>query len=74
MELPVVDATNVQVPNAVAAGDLAGAIVQGPLIAAQSSLSGERPCLTPALPSQLFTSPSLTIDSRVRQAESQDME
>ena len=65
MELPVVDAASVQVPNAVAADDLAGAVVQGPLIAAQSSLSGERPCLTPELPSQLFTSPSLVIDSRV---------
>lgn len=52
-------------PNAVAAGDLAGAIVQGPLNAAQSSLPGEVPCLPPALLSQLFTSPSLTIYSRV---------
>ena len=65
MELPVVDAASVQVPNAVAAGDLPGAIVRGPLITAQSSLSGERPCLTPELPSQLFTSPSLAINSRV---------
>ena len=57
------------VPNAVAAGDLAGTIVQGPLIAAQSSLSGERPCLTPALLSQLFMSPSLDIDSEKLRAK-----
>lgn len=39
LELPVVDPANVQVPSAVATGDLAGTIVQGPLNPAKSSLS-----------------------------------
>ena len=65
LEVPVGAPTDATVLNAVSSGGLAATIVQGPLEAAQPSLSGEMHPVNPAVPSQLFSSPSLPIDSRV---------
>ena len=65
LEVPVEGPTDAPVLNAVSSGGLVATIVQGPLDAAQPSLSGEMHPINPAVPSQLFSSPSPPIDSRV---------
>ena len=66
LEVPVEAPTDdAPVLNAVSSGGLVATIVQGPLDAAQPSLSGEMHPINPAVPSQLFSSPSPPIDSRV---------
>ena len=65
LEVPVGAPTDAPVLNAVSSEGLVATIVQGPLDAAQPSLSGEMHPINPAVPSQLFSSPSPPIDSRV---------
>ena len=65
LKVPVGTPTDAPVLNAVSSGGLAATIVQGPLDAAQPPLSGEIHPINPAVPSQLFSSPSPPVDSRV---------
>ena len=59
LEVPVGAPTDAPVLNAVSSGGLVATIVQGPLDAAQPSLSGDMHPINPAVPSQSSHRPAL---------------